>query len=204
MNQQQHLITSNYKKHTHWNPIQRILIGLFYWIAIDMIKKLNPERILDVGCGEGFTLAKLRKEKIGNYLEGIEYLQDAIDLGKEIHPDIKIRKGSIYELPYKDNSFDLVLCTEVLEHLADPRKGLKEILRVSSKYCFISIPNEPFFMLANLIRLKNVPRWGNDPDHKNHWTYFSFKKFLGKEKVQVIEYKAPLPLPLLIVLIRKI
>lgn len=204
MSRQQHPVTSNYQKHTHWNPIQRILIGFFYWIALDMLRELNPDKVLDVGCGEGYTLEKLRKAKIGKYLEGIEYLQEAIDLGRKLHPHIKIKKGSIYELPYKDNSFDMVLCTEVLEHLEDPRKGLKEILRVTSKYCLISVPNEPFFMLANLVRLKNVSRFGNDSDHKNHWTYFSFKKFLEKEKVQIVEYKSPLPLPLLIVLIRKI
>lgn len=204
MSQVQHPITDNYKKHTHWNPIQKVLIGFFYWIALDMLKKLNPNRILDVGCGEGYTLEKLRRNRIGDYLEGIEYLQEAIDLGKALRPEIKIKKGSIYELPYKDNSFDMVLCTEVLEHLEDPRKGLKEILRVTSKYCLISVPNEPFFMFANLVRLKNLPRFGNDPDHKNHWTYFSFKKFLKREKVQIVEYKAPLPLPLLIVLLRKI
>ena len=50
-------------------------------------------------------------------MEGIEYLQAAIDLGKKTYPDIKITKGTIYELPYKDNSFDLVLCTEVLERV---------------------------------------------------------------------------------------
>ncbi len=197
-------ITDNYKKHTHWNPIQKLLIALFYGISIGMIRRLNPQTILDVGSGEGYTLEKLRKKGIGKRLEGIEYLQEAIDLGRKFHPDIIIKKGTIYKLPYKNSSFDLVLCTEVLEHLEDPEKGFKEILRVTKKYCLISVPNEPFFMLENLARLKNFSRLGNDPDHKNHWNYFSFKKFLKKEKIKIVKYKAPLPLPLLIVLIRKI
>lgn len=204
MNQQHYLETSNYRKHTHWNPIQRALIAYFYWIVFRLLRKIKPNKILDVGCGEGFTLNKLRENKIGNYIEGVEYLQDAIDLGKKLYPEIKIKKGNIYSLPYINNQFDMVLCTEVLEHLDDPVKGLKEIIRVSKKYCLISVPNEPFFMLENLVRLKNVSRWGNDLDHRNHWSYFSFKKFLKKEKIKIVEYKAPLPLPLLIVLIEKI
>lgn len=203
MSQQHHLETSNYRKHTHWNPIQRILIAYFYWVVFRILRKIKPNKILDVGCGEGFTLNKLKENKIGLGIEGVEYLQDAIDLGKKFYPEIKIKKGNIYALPYSNNQFDMVLCTEVLEHLDDPAKGLKEIIRVSKKHCLISVPNEPFFMLENLVRLKNVSRWGNDPDHRNHWTYLSFKKFLKKEKIKILKYKAPLPLPLLIVLIKK-
>jgi len=51
---------------------------------------------LDVGCGEGFTLNSLKENGIGKRLEGIEYLQAAIDLGKKTYPDIKIIKGTIY------------------------------------------------------------------------------------------------------------
>ncbi len=195
--------TSNLRKHTHWNPIQRLLIAYFYFLAFRILRRLRPNRILDAGCGEGITLEKLRQKGIGNLLEGVEYLQDAIDLGEKLYPKVKIKKGTIYSLPYSNNSFDTVLCTEVLEHLENPEKGLREILRVSSKYCLISVPNEPFFMLENLVRLKNVSRLGNDPDHRNHWNYFTFKKFLLSEKVRIVKYIAPLPLPLLIVLIEK-
>lgn len=204
MNLPLRLQTSNYKKHTHWNPIQRILISYFYLITLGIIKRLKVSNVLDVGCGEGFLLEKLKKNGIGKNLEGVEFLKTAIGIGKKIHPGITIKQGSIYSLPYRNSSFDVVLCTEVLEHLDDPEKAYKEILRVTKKYCLISVPNEPFFMLADLVRFKNVSRWGNDPDHRNHWTYFSFKKFLKKEKVKIIEYKAPIPLPLLIVLIEKI
>lgn len=198
------LQTSNYKKHTHWNPIQRILIAYFYSITLRIIKKLNVNKVLDAGCGEGFFLERLRKNNIGKSLEGIEFLKRAIEIGRKIHPEITIKQGSIYSLPYKNNAFDIVLCTEVLEHLENPEKAYREILRVSKKYCLISVPHEPFFMLADLVRFKNVSRWGNDPDHRNHWNYLSFKKFLKKEKIKIVEYKAPFPLPLLIVLVEKI
>jgi len=98
----------------------------------------------------------------------------------------------------------MVLCTEVLEHLENPEKGLKELIRVSSKYILLSVPNEPFFMLENLVRLKNVSRLGNDIEHINHWTFFGFRKFLKKHNVKIIKYYAPLPLPLLIVLVQKV
>jgi len=184
--------TDNYKKHTHKNPIQRLLLDNFFRNLTNLTAAKKVDSILDVGCGEGFTLNRLKKQGIGKKLEGIEYLQAAIDLGKKTYPDIKITKGTIYELPYKDNSFDLVLCTEVLEHLEDPQKALKELVRVSNKYLVISVPNEPFFMLAQLIRGKNWSRFGNDIEHINHWNMFGFPKFVKKNaKVHILAKRFP-------------
>lgn len=186
--------TDNFKKHTHKNPIQRLLLNNFFRNLVNLTAKKRIDSILDVGCGEGFTLSRFKNNGIGKKLEGIEYLQDAIDLGKKTYPDIKITKGSIYELPYKDNSFDLVLCTEVLEHLEDPARGLRELARVSKKYLVISVPNEPFFMFAQFVRGKNWSRFGNDIEHINHWTMFGFPKFIKKNagsNVKIIARRFP-------------
>ena len=178
-------VTDNYKKHTHKNPIQRFLLWNFFRNLLNLIRLKKIDSILDVGCGEGFTLNRLREHGIGKHLEGIEYLKDAIELSKKTYQGIKITEGTIYNLPYKDNSFDLVLCTEVLEHLDNPKKGLEELVRVSKKYLVISVPNEPFFMLAQLIRGKNWSRFGNDVEHVNHWTMLGFPKFIKKNVLNI-------------------
>ena len=182
--------TDNFRKHTHKNPIQKFLIFLFYRFVLAEVKKINPESILDVGCGEGFTLRKIKDLGIGKKLEGIEYLDRAIQLGKEQNPDIHIKQGSIYKLPYKDNSFDLVICTEVLEHLEEPEKALQELIRVSRKNLLLTVPNEPFFMLAQFLRGKNWSRWGNDIEHINHWSALGFRQFINK-RIQVTVCKVP-------------
>lgn len=186
--------TDNYKKHKHRNPIQRLLLWNFFRNLLGLIKDREVESILDVGCGEGFTLHRLKEKGIGKKLEGLEYLQTAIDLGKELYPDIKITQGSIYNLPYEDNSFDLVLCTEVLEHLEEPEIALKELVRVSKKYLAISVPNEPFFMFAQMVRGKNWSRLGNDIEHINHWTMFGFPKFVKRSaggKIKILARRFP-------------
>ena len=184
--------TDNYKKHTHRNPIQRLLLWNFFRHLKNLTVSRKVDSILDAGCGEGFTLNRLKEKGIGRRWEGLEYSEAAIELGKKVYPDIKIIHGSVYELPYKDNSFDLVLCTEVLEHLEEPAKALKELVRVSNKYLVISVPNEPFFMLAQLIRGKNWSRLGNDIEHINHWTMFGFPKFVKKNsKVKILAKRFP-------------
>lgn len=193
--------TTNYLKHAASNPVQKMLINNFYNQLFRLIKPLKPISILDVGCGEGFTLQKLEERKVGKNNEGIDYSKDAIEIGRKIYPKLTLKEGTVYNLPYKENSFDLVICTEVLEHLDDPLKAVNEIKRVSSKYVLFSVPNEPFFIMANFLRGKYVKRFGNHPEHINHWTAAGFKSFLRKQGLTVV--KSRYPFAWSIVLVRK-
>lgn len=190
--------TDNFAKHSSTNPVQKLLINNFYKDLVSAVKDLEIESVLDVGCGEGFTLNRLKEEGIGKKLEGVDFLDSAIRIGKNLHPDLTLKQGNIYELEYKNNSFDLVMATEVLEHLEDPRKGLKELIRVSKKYLLLSVPNEPFFIGANFLRGKNLRRWGNDIEHIQHWSSGGFESFVKSEKLNVISSKHPFPWTMLL------
>lgn len=183
--------TTNYLKHSNQNPIQKALIDNFYKELFKMIKPLKANSILDVGCGEGFTLKKLEEKKLGKRNVGIDYSDDAIRIGKKIYPKLSLFKGDVYDLAYKDKEFDLSLCTEVLEHLEDPVKAVNEIKRVTSKHIIFSVPNEPFFIGANFLRGKYLKNFGNHPEHINHWTAWGFERFLKKQGLSVIKSRHP-------------
>ncbi len=191
-------LPTNFIKHTSKNPLQKFLINNFYSTLISLAKPLSPSSILDAGCGEGFSLNKIIENKIGKNVEGIEYSKEAIALGKNLFPNIKIKQGSIYNLPYKDNSFDLVVCTEVLEHLENPNRAVSEIVRVSKKYLALSVPNEPFFMISNFLRGKNLLRLGNDPGHINRFTALSFINFIKNNNLKITKVRFPFPWILII------
>ena len=186
--------TDNFRKHISSNPLQKLLINNFYKNLLSAIKDLKIESALDVGCGEGFTLNKLSENKIGKRLEGVDFLETAIELGKKTHPNLILSQGDIYKLKYQNNSFDLVMATEVLEHLKDPKRGLKELIRVSKKYILLSVPNEPIFMMANFLRGKNLTRWGNDVEHIQHWSSKSFQQFIiQNSKFKILKVRRPFP-----------
>lgn len=185
------MTTSNYQKHVNSNPIQKFLINNFYRQLLFLARGINPDRILDVGCGEGFTLDKLKRMQIGRCLEGIDFSSDSLEIAKKIFPDLRFAEGNIYNLPYEDRSFDLVICTEVLEHLENPKMALREMKRVSKDYLLVSVPHEPWFMLANFLRGKNIRMLGNHPDHVNHWTSRGFQTFLKINELKVIGKKNP-------------
>ena len=180
--------TTNFEKHTSKNFLKKFFIENYEKNLITLVDPLNPRKILDAGCGEGFILKKLHDLKIGNHLEGIDAVMEAVKIGNKLHPFLNIKKGDIYNLPYKDNSFDLVICTEVFEHLDDPQKALSDILRVSSRYLLLSVPNEPWFLLSNFTQ------WGRDIGHINHWTSSSFRKFIiQNSELRILSVKHPFP-----------
>ncbi len=191
------LFTDNYKKHTTQNSIQKFLVNNFLNALLNEAGKLKPQSILDVGCGEGFILERLREDKIGEELTGIDFSRNAIQIGKKMHPALSLKRGTIYNIPFKPNSFDLVICSEVLEHLEHPEKALSEIQRVTKNNCIISVPHEPWFMLANLMRAKNISRWGNDIEHIQHWSNRGINAMVGKY-FNVKDIKNPFPWTLLV------
>lgn len=189
--------TDNYRKHKTSSSLQKKLLANFNSVLLEEVKKLQPDSVLDVGCGEGFTLEKIRKAGIGKKLEGVDFLDRAIELGKKEHPKLALKQGSIFDLKYKDNSFDLVICSEVLEHIDEPEKGLQELVRVTKKYCLLSVPNEPFFMMGNFLRGKNLSRFGNDIEHINHWTFWQFKNMVS-QYMTICTVRYPIPWTLII------
>ena len=161
--------SGNYRKHTSANPLQRWLIDRFHREVLGAVLASGASSALEVGCGEGFVLRYLR-DRVGYIqLEGVDLDPSAVAAARRLVPGLPVQVGDVYRLPYPDGAFDLVLCLEVLEHLEDPRAALGEIRRVTRRLALLSVPHEPWFRLANLLRGKNLRAWGDDPEHRQHW-----------------------------------
>ncbi len=173
----------NLQKHLNPNPVQRYLLRRFHRQIVLLVEAVGAERILDAGCGEGFVVSYLLQENDGLIITGMDCSLDAIEMARQMVPLVlsKVEGGVFFdvgdlrEMPYSDDSFDLVMCLEVLEHLPDPHRGLRELGRVTSAHCLVSVPHEPFFRATNFLRGKHVPAWGRDPEHLQHWTAKQFR-----------------------------
>jgi len=171
----------NLQKHLNPNPVQRYLLRRFHRQIASLLKATGAERILDAGCGEGFVVSYL--------LQGPPVLSEACSepfdfaqdkLRRRVEGGVLFDVGDLREMPYGDDSFDLVMCLEVLEHLPDPHRGLRELRRVTSAHCLVSVPHEPFFRATNFLRGRHVPAWGRDPEHLQHWTARQFRHLVGQ------------------------
>ncbi len=109
----------------------------------------KPKRVLDIGCGRGYYVKLVSLFPFVNEIKGIdqnpEYLQKARNaVGKDARIELSV--GSIYKLPFKDNYFDCVIASEILEHLDDDKMAVKELHRVLKKggTLLVSVPNKNY------------------------------------------------------------
>jgi hypothetical protein len=94
-------------------------------------KHILSGHVLNVGGGGEKHLLKYLNSSIDKYIE--------IDISG--NPDILFDLDSKESLPFEDNEFDVVICTDVLEHLENIHFMIKEMMRVSKKNIVISLPN---------------------------------------------------------------
>jgi 2-polyprenyl-3-methyl-5-hydroxy-6-metoxy-1,4-benzoquinol methylase len=168
------------KKYRNENPVQRALIRRFVSSLHDLFIEAGPfASVLEVGCGEGFISGYLSEQFPAITFTGVDLAAEDVDRLKQKFPRIDARQGSAYDLSGLSGRHDLVICAEVLEHLDTPERALDEMLKVKPRRLLLSVPHEPFFMLSNLARLKNVARLGNDPEHVNHWSPRTFRALLS-------------------------
>lgn len=107
-------------------------------------------------------------------------------------PSVNYIQESIYHLAAKSDSFDMVIASEVLEHLEAPEAALQELGRISRKYVFVSVPREPIWRILNMARGKYWSALGNSPAHIQHWSAKRFHKLLQKH-FDIIATREPLP-----------
>jgi 2-polyprenyl-3-methyl-5-hydroxy-6-metoxy-1,4-benzoquinol methylase len=116
----------------------------FYEEVADRCAAFEPRRVIDVGCGPGHLLAAILSRLPDVELAvGVDYAQAAIDRLHEVEPRAR---GIVAELPDLDlagDLFDVVLCTEVLEHLDRPDEALRALgsLRAAGGRIVVTVPD---------------------------------------------------------------
>src|ERR1700744_6355541 len=91
-------------------------------------------RVLDVGCGPGTITAGLADPGPEGHGTGIDAAQSVIEQAREAaggRDNLSFTTGDVYALDYPDASFDVVHAHQVLQHLGDPVRALREMRRVA-------------------------------------------------------------------------
>lgn len=108
-----------------------------YTTVLQKLKMIPFSSILDIGCGTGEILSLISTRK-GVTISGIDLSPEMTRIAKgKLGEGADIRLGDSEELPWGENSFDVVMCIEVFHHCPHPKEVLREMYRVLKQNGFL-------------------------------------------------------------------
>ncbi len=148
-----------------------------------IFKEIKPKKVLDVGSGDGSVLFWLDKFKFSNNIVSSEISKSGIEKikSRKLKSVTKVILFDGYKLPFKNNEFDLALCSHVIEHIEYPRMLIREICRVSKKQIF-EIPIDFSFNID-----KNFDHYMSY-GHINVYSPQTFRYLLKTEGLNIEKY----------------
>jgi ubiquinone/menaquinone biosynthesis C-methylase UbiE len=152
--------------------------------------KSKSVKILDIGCGTGNKMLSLLDAGYRNTV-GVEYNPEVYRQMVERYHQLKISEGNAEDLKnFGNNSFDLVYCSHVLEHLPYPEKAIKEARRVLKKggAYIIGIPNGDH-LNDKTLRIIQMVFYGNY-DHLQRFNLRKISEILKQNSFNVVKISA--------------
>jgi len=208
--------TFDEEKYATGNVVARWLIARLAAEFVRLLREAKPRTVLDVGCGGGHFLqlalplldAARRPSRTGGQVamstSVVEGAAQAFSLwASDLDETLAREAGTALDgvpvvvedarsLARQSDAFDLVTCTEVLEHAEDPPLVLSELRRVTRAFCLLSVPNEPWFRLCALLRGRYLGRFGNKPGHLHTWSAHEFVQ-LAAAHFEIVRVVRPFP-----------
>lgn len=155
------------------------------------LRLLGAKSIFEFGCGEGLFVEQLKVRGISPELYvGLDLRGDAIAQAQTRHPEYEFRTQDLWDFDHPP--FDLVIASQVLEHLPEPGLYIPKLLSLSKGLMLCTVPNEPYFRLVNLARGRDLLRLGDHPEHVNHWNAHEFRAFL-EPYCETLNLEQPFP-----------
>lgn len=199
--QDQGIVVGNvFDKYESRNPLVRGIMRQFNNGLAQLVARAAPENIHELGCGEGHWVLQWARQGID--ARGSDFSEKVIAIARDNALNAKLDPEmfsvrSIYEIERGSDNADLIVCSEVLEHLADPLAGLAAIQRVASRHVILTVPREPVWRAMNMARGAYWGDLGNTPGHLQHWSKRQFIS-LTQQFFEVIDVKTPLPWTMLL------
>ena len=128
-----------------------------------LLPRLRPDaEVLDIGCGSGTITTGLARR--AGRVVGLDMSAEVVDAARAHADDCRLSNasfevGSVYDLPWDDNSFDVVYAHQVLQHLSDPVRALKEARRVLRPGGIVAVRDSDYETMVHAPVFPAIERW---------------------------------------------
>ena len=131
--------------------------------AAYLLPHLAPDaKVLDVGCGPGTITTDLADRVPQGHVTGIDAAQEVIEQARELAGDranVDFATGDVYALDYPDGAFDVVHAHQILQHLGDPVRALREMRRVTKPGGLVAVREADFGGMTWYPELPILDEW---------------------------------------------
>lgn len=145
-------------------------------IILGFLRNIYPSSLLDVGSGRGVFLFPLLKEFENINVTSLDILDKRIELLSNIKSggvnNLNVLKDDICTYNEKDNTYEVVTLLEVLEHIKDYKKAIKNAIRLSSSFIVITVPSKE----------------DNNPEHINLLTKDILTKVFNENNITNLKF----------------
>lgn len=139
-----------------------------YGLITGVARALRPQRLVEVGCGDGYLLGQLSAAARG--AAGLELDQRGVQLAKRLLCDqvrTRVIQGDCYAVPVRDAAADLVVMADVIEHLDSPSAALRELARICADGGAVIVTTP-----------RGRPERRPDPEHVQEFTPIELEELL--------------------------
>jgi SAM-dependent methyltransferase len=165
-----------------------------------VLRKAPGTSFLDIGCNTGFGVEAARR--LGSDSSGIDLSAEAIEIAQGLYPKNRFVTGTAQEFANRGESFDAILCREVIEHMPEVHSfmaALRSLMKIGG-VLWLTTPDAGHFRVP-----KNFPQWKEviPPEHVSYFNLKSLRRLFFGYGIEILHRRYELK-PSLRVLARRV